>query len=217
MGLMGLLTRHGGGELQDARLVVLVEDGVVLSERILLDANLVAVNAAEGEELAVGAAGERVVGAAVDVGDVVVLEAADDARDGDDGIGLAGQVGVARLGVVVQAPGPELAAVVDVEARVRAGGNLDGMSRLGEASAHRRVQARLRAAPSRHALARELRLSTAAPGEHLAVPVQRQHVVRPGSKTNNLVEAGNLHRSVLHLDLWGEAKNAIVALLSRTC
>ena len=208
-----MLTWYDCRNRQDTGLAILVEDSVVLGEGFFLQADLMSIHTTKREQVAFGAAGQRVMRTAVNVGDVVFLKLADDARDGDDSVGLARKVGVAGLRVVVQAPGPELASVVDVESRVGAGGDLDSVAGFSEASANRRVQARLRPAPSRNRLPRKLRLAATAPGVDFAILVQRKHVVRPCSQTDNLGQAGDLHRLFLHLNVRSESKNAIGALL----
>lgn len=69
-----ILTGLNRGLEQDASSATLVVDGVLLRELIELEANLVTIHTTPGEELALVGACQRVVLAAVDVCDGLLLE-----------------------------------------------------------------------------------------------------------------------------------------------
>lgn len=114
-GELGLDARDGGGRLEDTRVVTLVEDDVGGGQRGDRDAGLEAVDAAPDQALAGGGDGDGVVSAAGDVGEGLAFEASDHRGGQHDGFVLARAVADARFAVVVEAPGPDLAALVDGE------------------------------------------------------------------------------------------------------
>lgn len=204
-------TRNSSGVLQDASLLAVVEDGVLLGEDVIGQTDLVAVDAAPGQELTALGAGEGVVLAAVNVGDLVVAQGLDVAGSHLGGIVLASVVLYAKLGVVVEAPAEDAALLVDDEAVVRAAGDADG---LGAADGHGADALGLerRLGVVVEDLAAELVLLAAAPGVDLALVVECENVVGAGGDLRDAADVVDEDGDLLDIDGGVESEEAIAVL-----
>lgn len=144
-----------------------------------------AVEAAPGKEGAVVSAGERMVLTAVNISNLVVGEGVNDGRTQNDGVVLAGTVADARLGKVVQTPGPDFTVHIDGEAVVLAAGDLLDVVFSSETHALRNEGGQLVALED---AAAELVLLAAAPGEDVALGIEGEDVVGPCCEDLDVLE-----------------------------
>lgn len=209
---MWLLTRDDRRLDEDARLSVRTHDRIILRKGIRRQANLVAVNSAPGEQLAVGTASYGMVLASIDVDDLVVAKSADGFNRRDDSVILTSMLGMSSLGEVVEAPGMQFTMIVDVKAVVRASSNLHGVLRLRKTAANVGFERCLGSCMSRSRFPTKLELATMAPGEYLSVLIQSQHVVCAGSQRCDVLETCHLYRRRLQHDVLRETQNTFGAL-----
>lgn len=181
---------------QDTGVASLVVDGDILVQLVKLEADLVTIDAAPGEELAVLSASQGVVLATINIGNVVVLEGGELGGSEDDGIILAGVGLDTDLAKVVQTPAVDVTLVVDGKAVVRAAGNLDNLA-SGQTDALGGKRRHLVALDDPSS---ELVLLAATPGNNVALDVEGEDVVGAGGEGGDLLECGDEDGSRLNLD-----------------
>lgn len=137
---------------------------------------MVAVDAAPGEELALGGAGQRVVLSAGDAGDYVRLEVLDELRAHDETAVRASFVFDAELGVVVETPSNDTALDIEHERVVRAAGDRCGLGAAGERTDAGWVEGG--SVVSLKEAASELGLLAGAPGVDLVLLVKGKDMIQ---------------------------------------
>lgn len=212
------------GRGQDARGAELAVDAVLAGVPGGREAELVAVDAAEGEEGAVVGDGEGVVLAADEGGDAAAAGEGLDLGGLQDNGAVLGTTklivivlvplplgtGDAELAKVVEAPGPGAALVVEGEAVVGAGGDGDDADAAAEGAAAGAEGRGLGVALDDAAA--ELVLLGGAPGLDLAAVVEGENVVGARGEGDDLAGLVEEDRSVLDVDVLGEAQDAIGGL-----
>ena len=207
-----VFVREGGDrgrDFEDAGVVALVEDDVGVGvEGVERDAHLVAVDAAPGETGAVGGDGDGVVHAAFEADDVLVRERGDERGFQDDGVVFARAFRDPRFAVVVEAPAPDAAGLVDGEGVVGPGFDVGDFA-AGQAEFARHEAVHAGAFDDASA---ELVLLAGAPGEDVAFLVEREDVVAAADEVGDFLEGREVHGCSLDVRLCGEAEDAFVAL-----
>ena len=201
--------RHG----EDLRVPTRVTDEIINRERVELDADLEAIDAAPGEALLILGDGDAVELAAVDADDLaLVLEGGDDGGVENDGFVAAGAGGDAGLAVVVEAPRVDFAVLVDGEGVGVAGGDVGHGFGEAEFAGDEAVEF-----GALHDAAAELVLLARAPGEDGAVAAEGEDVVGACGEFGDFFEAGDEGWVALDLCGQGEAEDALVALRGEIC
>jgi hypothetical protein len=190
---------------------MLVVDCVLLVVDIRRLANLMAVNAAPAQQLAVCSGSNRVVAATIDRLDVLAGEGLNNLGVEHHGIILASVVNVASLRVVVQTERPHATVVVLVEAVVRAGGDINSMLLHSELATGFGLETTAGTAVTGDGLTAELELATASPAEDLAGLVKSQNVVGTGGKLGDVLKTRDQDGRSLDSDTLSEANDALSA------
>lgn len=175
-----------GGTKQDASGSLGVSDHVVFRDGGSIDAGLAAVEATPDETLPVSSGGQRVVGAAGDMGYSVVgkFEIFDHGRSDDYGVVFASALVDASTAEGVGAPGPDLLFAVNGEGMVGTTSNVSDV--LATEAEKARVE-RVVALALHHAEAK-LVLLARAPGVDDAFVVDSKSVVRARGDIFDLLE-----------------------------
>lgn len=204
-----VLTGNDGGDCQNARLFVLVADKVILVDvGLARKADLVAVEAAPRQKLAVLGAGQGVVLATGNVGDSVLVERVNEDGAKNDGVVLASALADAGLAVVVQTPSPDLAISVDGEAVVLSTGDLLDLLG-GEGHALRDEGGHLVALND---AAAELVLLATAPCQDVSLAVKGENVVGAGGEGFDVLQVADEGGVLLNLNFAAEAEDTIAGL-----
>ena len=198
MGDLALDVGDDSGLDQDSGLLLLVEDGVLLGKRARGETDLVSVDAAPRQQLALVVDGQRVVLAAGNVDEHLILQRADQLRLEEVAAVGAGLGLDAELGVGVEAPGDQPALGVDDEGVVRAAGNLGRLGAVRERPDASGIEGSLVCALDKAAA--ELALLAGAPGEDLVLLVEGENVVGAGSEVLDFAKHGELEGNPLDLD-----------------
>lgn len=199
-----------GRDDEDSWLLAVVINSIVLGERTGWLTDLVAINPAPGEELAIGGACQRVVLTAGNVGNLVTAERLDNLGTHDVAAVDADRVLVAALGVVVETPADDTALGVNDEAVVRTAGKLDGLGAAGERTNAGRVEGS--GVVALEETASKLGLLAGAPGVDLILLVEGEDVVETGSKLLDLGQLGDVGWGPLNANTTTEAQYTLVAL-----
>lgn len=149
------------------------------------------------------------VATATDLPQVIALEGLDLHWGHDGGPILTGTVGDAGLAEVVHPPGPDGSGFVHGEAVVLPAADLDNFV-VGQTPYLPGDKAVSDAAIDD--AASQLILLPAAPGQNVTLLGESQGMVSPHGNVFDLLELGDQHGRGLDLDLFGEAKDALVVL-----
>lgn len=172
--------------------------------------NLVSVNAAPGDELAFVRAGQGMVLAAGDVDDIELQERANNLRLENGGIVLASIGGNAKFGVVIKAPADNTLFMVNDEGVVCTAAESLRLGAVREKSNATRKEGRLLVTLKK--TARELGLLAGAPSKNLVLVVQCKNMISTGCELRDPREFRDLDGRPLHLNVFSEPENALVAL-----
>jgi hypothetical protein len=204
----GVDARDLSGLDENARTSASVLDDRVIGERVDLEAALVTVDATPDQAFAVGSAGNGMMSATTELGDVPVGEGFNGDRVRNGSFVVTSVVADTSRTETVQTPGVDCAVGVHSEGVVGARAHMNNV--LAQAKLARLQAVELVALDD---AATKLVLLARTPGEDAAAVIQGEDMVGTASQLLDLLEGGDEDGSSLNAVLRIKAQDAVVALL----